>query len=233
LGYKVDIAELRIKLKDIFPSNWGGGDKLLWDMLRDICLLKYVRQSQLKDINPLYSKICATKKLQKLVKLELLKNPSKDVFIAGDVLSVLKYLGYNTKILPKNVTGEGGINELNNTEIFIQALKLPDYLALLYPNFEYIKPDALLVRGTKERYKLEFLEVEASKSNWSDWLENKRINYLKLAQDRQVYSYWKAQCNYLDMPVPDIKDFKFSVSIIGKINKDFGEGFNFRENLYA
>lgn len=233
----IDYYELKEKLREVIPLNSGGSYKLLWDMLYHVRLLKYVRRSQLKDIDSRYSKICAAKKLLKLSELGLLKNTQEDIFIATDkVLPLLKQAGYNTKTLPKSIEGSGNINEQNNTSIFIQALKLPDYKFLLFPVFydndkPYLKPDALLVRGNKDKYKLEFLEIEASKSNWNDWLENKRINYLKLASEKQVFNYWKAQCSFLNLPVPEIADFKFSVSIIGKINKNFGEGFNFSERL--
>ncbi len=201
-------------------------------MLYHIRLLKYVHRSQLKEIDSRYSKICSAKKLSKLVELGLVENTYQEVFVSTpDSLELLKKLGYNTSILPKNFKGDGNINELNNTEVFIQALKLPDFIALLYPNFEYLRPDALLIRGTKENYKLEFIEVEASKSNWNDWLENKRINYLKLAGEKRPFSYWVTQCKLLELPIPDINDFKFSVSVIGTIKKDFGTGFNFMEEL--
>ena len=227
----MDVSD-KILFQDIIPLNSGGSFKLLFDMFYHIRLLKYVRQSDLKLINPRYSKICATKKLNKLVELEYLENTYEDVYSATDkVLPKLKKNGYNIKILPKESKGKGEINQLNNTEVFIQALKLPDYKTLLYPNFDYIEPDALLVRAKDNAYKLEFLEVEASKPNWESWLENKRINYLKLASDKEAYKYWKIQCSYLNLTVPDIKDFKFSVSIIGAVNKDFGTGFNFIERL--
>lgn len=227
-----DYNELKEKLRDVIPLGSGGSYKLLWDMLYHIRLLKYVRRSQLKEIDNRYSKICAAKKLIKLVNLGLLKNTYEDVYIStAKSLELLKQLKYNTPILPKNISGEGFENELNNTEVFIQALKLPDFIALLYPNFEYLKPDALLVRGTKEKYRLEFLEVEAGKSNWDNYLENKRVNYLKLAGEKRPFSYWVSQCNFLDLPIPDIKNFNFSVSIIGKVKNDFGTGFNFKERL--
>jgi hypothetical protein len=226
------LLELKNELRDIIPLESGGSFKLLWDMLYHIRLLKYVRQSDLKLINTRYSKICSTKKLDRLVNLELLKNTDKDIYTATDkTLSFLKDNGYNIKTLPKSIDGHGGINEINNTEVFIQALKLPDFKILLYPSFEYIRPDALLVRMNSKGYKLEFLEVEASKLGWNDWLENKRINYLKLARDRQAYAYWKSQCTYLDISPPDIKDFKFSVIFVCSIKIDFGQGFNFLERL--
>jgi hypothetical protein len=234
---EIDLYELKESLRDIIPLNSGGSFKLLWDMLYHIRLLKYVRRSQLKEIDKRYSKICSADKLKKLVERDLIKNTQSDVFISTfRSLNLLKQLKYQTVTLPTNISGEGSINELNNTAVFIQALKLPDFKALLYPTFyldnkPFLKPDALLVRGTKEKYKLEFLEVEASKPLWETWLEEKRINYLKLAQDKQAYSYWKSQCSYLDITPPDIKDFKFSVSIIGEVKMDFGTGFNFTERL--
>lgn len=218
-------------LKDIIPLSGGGSYKLLWDMLYHIRLLKYVRQSDLKLINPRYSKICAVNKLDKLIEIGWLSNPSSDIYVANDALiPILKDNGYQIKTLPK-VVGYGGDNELNNTSVFIKALKLPDFKALLFPSFEYIRPDALLVRAVDNRYKLEFLEIEVDKPDWINWIENKRVNYLKLAQDRQVYAYWKSVCSYLDLAVPDEKDFKFSVSIIGDIKLDLGKGFNFMEEL--
>lgn len=219
-------------LKDIIPLSGGGSYKLLWDMLYHIRLLKYVRQPDLKAINPRYAKICAVKKLDRLIELGWLSNPYSDVYIATDaVLPVLKDNGYQIKTLPK-ASGYGGINELNNTSVFIQALNLPDFKALLFPSFDYIRPDALLVRASFNKYKLEFLEIEAEKPDWVDWVENKRINYLKLASDRQVYAYWKSVCSYLNLPVPEERVFRFSVSFVGKIKLDFGKGFNFVERLW-
>jgi len=218
-------------LKDLIPLNSGGSYQLMADMLYHIRLLKYVTQDHLLAVNKRYNKICAIKKLDRLIELNYLENPSLNVYTATDkVLPIINKYGHNIKTLPK-ATGFGGINELNNTKVFIQALKLPDYKALIYPSFNYIRPDALLVRQSDKGYKLEFLEIEASKPDWNNWIENKRINYLKLAQDRQVFSYWTAQANYLNLPKPDIKNFRFSVSFIGKIKLDFGVGFNFMEKI--
>lgn len=234
---EIDLYKLKEELRSIIPLSSGGSFELLWGMLYHIRLLKYIRQKQLKLINTRYNLVGSKNKLIALQELDLIKNTQQDIYISTvKSLTLLRQLGYKTNYLPKNIAGEGSINEINNTEVFIQALKLSDFLALLYPVFyedekPYLKPDALLVRGTKERYKLEFLEIEASKSNWNDWLENKRINYLRLSKDKQAYSYWKVIADYLSLPMPDIKDFKFSVIVVGKVNKDFGTGFNFRESL--
>lgn len=224
----IDIKE---PIKKIFPKGWAGGDKLALDMIRDIRLLKYVRQSQLKDINKGYAKICAKKKLQILVDLKLLIVRNEDVYIAtNEAVQVLKDKGY-TEVFPAGITGDGAINSINNTECFIQAMKLTGFKALLFPSFGYIVPDALMVRTNDKGYKLDFLEVEASKSGWNNWLEEKRIKYLELAKDRQAYEYWKVQAGYLGLPVPDIKDFKFSVIFVCRLTKNFGQGFTFKERL--
>ncbi|MDR3609985.1 MAG: hypothetical protein P4L27_05450 [Ignavibacteriaceae bacterium] len=233
---EIDLYELKEQVKDIFPKGFEGY-KLLWDMLYHIRLLKYIRRSQLKEIDSRYSKICAAHKLIRLVEVGLIKNTQEDIFISTyKSLNLFKQLKYPTVSLPKNISGEGSINELNNTIVFIQALKLKDFKALLYPTFyldnkPFLKPDALLVRSKGNQYKLEFLEIEASKPLWESWVEEKRINYLHLAQDKQAYAYWKSQCTYLDIIPPDIKDFKFSVSIIGEVKMDFETGFNFMERL--
>jgi hypothetical protein len=224
--------ELKEQLREIIPLNSGGSFQLLWEMLYHIRLLKYVHQSHLRQINPRYSKICATEKLKHLIRLELLESPQKDVYIGtAKIDEHLIEENYNTRNLPKISTGLGDINQLNNTDVFIQALKLPLFKTLLYPYFDYLLPDALLVLMDKDKYKLEFLEIEAGKSNWSDYIEKKRLNYLQLASDNQVYSYWKSRCKDLNIEPPDIKDLKFSVTFVGNIKKDFGAGFNFKEKL--
>ena len=229
---QVNLYEYNQLLEPIINIGKGGSYSLFWEMIYNIRLLKYVRQSKLRLINDRYKVVGSKNQLKEISKLGLVKNTQEDIYIVLDnSLPPLKESGHNIKILPKEISGKGSINEINNTDVFIQALKLPDYLALLYPSWNYLRPDALLIRGAKERYKLEFLEIEAGKSNWNDYIENKRLNYLNLSKDGKVYSYWKAASSYLDLPLPNVKDFKFSVSIIGKIKKDFGKGFNFIEKL--
>jgi hypothetical protein len=233
---KIDIDDLEQKLISGFTLNSWGSYEAVWDMLYNIRRVKYIRRNQISKINKRYNKTCSPDKIARLIELGLIKKTDNDILISTDKsLQLLEQLGKDISLLPESIEGKGAINELNNTEVFIQALKLPDFLALLYPRFPnhnpYLKPDALLVRGTKEKYKLEFLEVEAGKSNWDTYLANKRINYLKLAREKRAYTYWTWQCELLKLSIPDIKDFKFSVSIIGKIKKDFEEGFNFMEKL--
>lgn len=233
----VDLEELKDQLREVIPLNSGGSFQMLWDMLYHIRLLKYVRQPQIKLIHKNYEKISADKKLKEYIKLDLLSVSKKNIYSASNKsLQILKQLKYPYKTLPKMISGEGDINEINNTTVFIQALKLPDFKTLLYPRFPdsdrpNLIPDALLVIEREGQYKLEFLEVEASKPNWDNWLEKKRDKYIALAKSREAYDYWKIKAQYLNMPVPDIKDFKFSVTFICKINKDFGPGFTFKDKL--
>lgn len=233
---KVDIDEIEHKLTLKFTRNSWGSFEAIWDMLYDIRMVKYVSREQISQIKKRYDKTCSLKKINHLIELGLLKQTPNKVLITTDYsVDLLGQLGKNVSILPTEIKGDGAINELNNTEVFIQALKLPDFIALLYPRFPknnpYLIPDALLVRGTKERYKLEFLEVEAGKSNWDSYLEKKRNNYKILANEKRPYTYWTWQCKLLNLPVPKIEDFKFSVSIVGKIINDFGTGFIFMEKI--
>jgi len=210
-----------------------GASKLFYDMLFDIARLKYVRQSQLKLINKTYTKVCATSRLMELVGLGYLENTYQDVFKpTSNLKKILK--NYQIKTLP-DPNGFGGINELNNTEVLIKALKLPSFKGLLYPRFPYAKPylipDAMLILGDEKRYKLIFLEVEAGKENWETYLETKRNNYLRLAREPLAYNYWIANCQYFNITPPPKESFSFSVWIIGKTKFDFGEGFLFMEDL--
>ena len=181
-------------------------------------------------IKPAYKKIATYKNLQELCHLDYLFSPGHEVYCATDkVLPILQAAGYNTALLPSKPTGTGNINELNNTDVFIRLTKSEHFYVLLYPQFGYIIPDALLVQLDKDnrRYKLTFIEVEAKKPNWEDYIEVKRGNYLKLSQDIEVYNEWKRCCVKLLLPVPAVNDFCFSVSFYGSIKKDFGEHFNF------
>jgi hypothetical protein len=220
----------------------GGSYSLFFDMLYDIRLLKYSTPEQLKKLNPRYDKL--TGKFNKYCELGFLKNTHDNVYIATDLIyDSLKVHCKNYKksikdinLLPKQSKGLGDINELNNTDVFIQAIKLPDYLALLYPHFpevppSYIEPDALLVLKNETQYKLVFLEIEAQKPDWENHLYGKSKNYLRLSNDILVFKYWLNKSEILKLPKPDIKTFCFSVWVIGKTKFDFGNGFIFKDSL--
>lgn len=215
--------------------------KLVWDLFYKTRLLKYVHHEQYPTIRKTLNKVSAEWKLKLLCKEGYLEECERaKVFVATDqILPVLKELKeYNTNLLPKNKpNGKGDINEILNTEAFIQAVKLPDFYTLLYPTefreSHNLIPDALLVLKSKEekRYKLIFLEVEAKKPNWINKLIGKRDNYKLLSKDYRFYDYWKTTSEKIELPMPDISQLKFSVNFICSIKENFGNGFHFTQSL--
>lgn len=222
-------------------SAKNGSYKLVWDLFYKTRLLKYVHHEQYPTIRKTFNKVSAEKKLKHLCNEGYLEEcENGKVFVAtDDVLPILQELKeYNTNLLPKHKpVGKGDVNEILNTEAFIQAVKLPDFYTLLYPT-EFreshdLIPDALLVLKSKEekKYKLIFLEVEAKKPNWIEKLAGKRENYVSLSRDYRFYDYWKKTSTTIGLPMPDISQLKFSVNFICTLKKDFGTGFNFIESL--
>ena len=225
--------------KTLEPLKEGSSYRNIYKLLYYICLFKYSNRELLQKSFTSAFKIATKEKIKFLNNLgyfDLLEDviiPNKTTF---EILQILDKkdldLDYSpSKLLPALPSGMGNINELNNTEVFIQAVNLPDFYSLLFPNFGYIIPDALLVRKNGDKYKLEFLEIEASKENWSSYLENKHQNYLQLATNKDVYDYWLDCCDIFKWSIPDINNFKFSVVIIGKIKRDWEDCFIFRETL--
>lgn len=238
------------KIHTLYPKGKSAAKNFslqaYWEMLFDIRLLRYVHASQIPKIQSKYRKICSLKNLRNLCGFGYLREcENKEVFIATD--EVIKFLPYvewgkedkekrDVNFLPeKESIGKGDVNEILNTETFIQAMKLPDFYTLHYTS-EFkdshdIVPDALLIRKDSYKYKLTFLEIEAKKSNWLSILENKKNNYIDLSRDIRIYDYWKKQCNKLKLRIPTIEEFKFSVKFICALQKPFGKGFKFETAL--
>jgi len=124
----------------------------------------------------------------------------------------------------------GKSNVLNNTDVYIQALRVPDFYALLFHDFGYLEPDAILVQKREEKYKVTMLEVEASKKK-PDWFDIKKENYLRLAKDMYCYEVWVEKARILDLRIPTLEEFKFNVTFICSFTKELGEGFNFTPSL--
>ncbi|MFZ1321399.1 MAG: hypothetical protein WAT71_07570 [Ignavibacteria bacterium] len=208
--------------------------KATYEMLYYVRMLKYVHKKQFTKIRSTYARFSSQKSLDFLCHKGWLEKRMDSVYSTSDkTLPILKAQGFNTDILPVKISGKGMINELQNTESFIQAMKLENFKALLYPKFGeqkvWLRPDALLVLHdtTNKKYKLTFLEVEAKKSDWFNHILGKREKYLRLAQDIEFYNMWLILAKKLGFPQPDISTLKFSVFIIGSIKKDFGTGFKF------
>ncbi len=229
-----DLAQAKSELK---PLISGGSYTAVYRLLYFASLLKYVTQTHLKAIGfSGVGKVATKKKLLTLHECGYLRLANETLGIYSTTiktLQLLKALGRDLKLLPSVPKGTGA--EIYNTDVFVKALNLPNYYALLFPQFPqdkpYIIPDALLVLKEDNRYQLNFLEIEAEKPNWEHYLQTKYDSYKRLARDPQVYNYWKAFSRHIQLPCPSIKDFKFRVMIIGSISKYWGPGFEFRSEL--
>ena len=230
-------SDLETKKLELKPLVSGGSYENIYQMLYYLALLKYATQQHLKSIGfPGAAKVATKPKLHALHKLGYLRLANETLGIytsTSKALQLLRMLGHDLKLLPGVPKGTGA--EIYNTDVFVQALKLPNYYALLYPQFPkenpYIIPDALLVLKEERRYQLNFLEIEAEKPNWEAHLQTKYDGYKRLAKDMAMYNYWKAYSGYLKLPCPSVEEFKFRVIIIGSIIKDWGKGFEFRSAL--
>lgn len=219
------------ELQPLCSLGSGGSWQLMTEMLYHIRLVRYATQAQIKQINPRYEKICGKKKLEKLVELGMLAGSYRATPKTTDLL---KALGYHITLLLPEPTGDGAVDSILKTDVFIQALKLPNFKALLFPRFPkdvpYLIPDALLVLSKENRYQLNFLEIETEKPDWHNHLENKRKNYERLGKDDQVYRYWENICEHLKLKKPTKEQFKFSVLCIGNIKKDW-LGWGFKQGI--
>ena len=216
------------ELAHIIPMNAGASYGLLWRIFYTTRLLKYVHIKQFGKIAKSFNKICTYKKLKQLCELGYLKSPQEAVYCATDkVMPILKEYGYLTDVLPAESEGKGDLNELNNTEAFIQQLKIPYFMTLLYPQFgkpkPYLIPDALLVQQDKDnrKYKLTFLEVERKKPEWDQYINRKLDNYRFLASDIEFFNTWSKFCELLSLPKPNIHKTKFNVQIIKEANFNY------------
>lgn len=229
-----DIEAVKREFK---PLVSGGSYENIYQLLYYLTLMKYSTQGHLKSIG--FSgaeKVATKKKLQVLSELGYIRLANEKLGIyssTAKTLQLLKAVGHDLKLLPAVPKGTGV--EIYNTDVFVQALKLQNFHALLYPQFPmedpYIIPDALLILKEERRYQLNFLEIEAEKPNWEFHLQTKYDGYKRLAKDIAVYNYWKAFSGYLKLSCPPVEKFTFRVMIIGSIKKDWGEGFEFRSAL--
>lgn len=209
------------ELADLVIGRGGATWSALWQIFYYTRLFKYVHRKQFPKIKVFYNKITTDRNLRKLCELGYFKSCRDHVYCATNkVLPILEEAGYPVAVLPKEPIGNGDINELNNTEIFIQLTKLDYFYVLLFPQFEYLIPDALLLQldSKKRRYKLTFIEVESKKPNWENYIDQKKQNYLKLSTELHFYKKWIEYCQLLKIPIPKTTDFRFTYQIY-KINE--------------
>lgn len=220
------------ELAQLIPFKAGATFNQLWQIFYYTRLFKYVHRTHFAQIKAAFNKICTDKKLLALCDHGYLKNPQKDIYCATNkVLPILKEAGFPVKTLPDEPVGIGDVNELNNTGAFIKLVKKPLFYTLLFPNFGYLIPDALMVQKNVElkKYKLTFIEVENKKPEWGKYIKNKQVNYFRLSKDMVVYKKWCEYCDLLKIERPLISDFKFSVLFICDKKLDLGKGFRFEE----
>ena len=204
-----------------------------------IRLLKYSTQSQLRSIKfSGVSKVATRDIIHQCVKFGHISTADKNgiVFVPNEVTDqIVKKVNYNDagyiKVFANLPAGTETSNEIKNTEVFIQALKADYFYFILFPDFNYVRPDALIILKNESMYKLIFVEVETEQSNWQNRLDRMRENYLRLCKDKLVYDFWKQTATLLNLPIPDINDFKFSVKIISSIYNNWGEGFEFKQKF--
>lgn len=213
----MDIRTVKAELKHLPNLDNGGTWSNLWRLLYYTRLFKYVHREQFKYLNKTMFKVCATKKLNELCERGYLFSPGNDVYCATKMVDPIlreANLPEFVFIFPSIPDGEGYINEINNTEVFIKLAKQPDFYTLLYPNFGYLRPDALLVEKRDSKYRLTCLEIEAKKPNWKEYIDEKIEKYKKLSTDIQFYDWWCVQCEKLGFRKPLKEDFKFNYKII-------------------
>lgn len=204
------------ELADLIPRKAGATWSSLWQIFFYTRLFKYVHRKQYPTIKKSFNKITTDKNLKKLCDRGYLKCTSNHVYCATNkVLPILKEAGYSIDILPKEPVGKGDVNELNNTKVFIHLTKIDHFHTLLFPQFRYLIPDALMVQldRANKKYKLTFIEVEQKKPKWEEYIENKKTNYTRLSKDLLFYDTWLSYCTKLDLPKPELNSVKFSYLI--------------------
>lgn len=226
---------IKIKeLENLVPTKAGATYSQLWQIFYYTRMFKYMSYRNFTQLKTSYNKICTYDKLHTLCELGYFKSPQRAVYCATNkVLPILEEVGYPIELLPAEATGFGDINELKNTDAFVKTFKLPYFKMLLFPRFNNLIPDALVVQLDEDsrKYKLTFLEIEATKSKWDEYLLDKRDKYVKLSKELTFYNTWKDIAPKLGIPIPNITDFKFSVLFVCSIQKNFGKGFKFVSDI--
>ena len=118
--------------------------------------------------------------------------------------------GYNTKILQKEFNGTSLEHELKITDAVLDLMGDPEFYAVFYGNFGYVIPDAVVTYRKPDSYKIVFIEVEEPKPDWFDYMEKKKVFYMQLGKDKDVYEkWWKVWSTKLGLPYPQKNKFCF------------------------
>ena len=213
------------KYPDLEDVQAGSTWVKLFNFIYAIASLRYSTQKQLNKVS---SQFGTPKKLEKLRKRDYLTAiRNSDVYvITKKTRQLLKDEGYKTDILQADFNGINLNHQLKITDCLVSLIREDDHYALFYPNFTYLIPDFCLIKKRDDAYKIIFGEVEEEKPNWTDYLNEKREKYNRLAKDRDIYlKWWKVYCEKLGLPYCTEEQFCFSVLVKGNIKKDW-EGWN-------
>lgn len=195
---------------DLKPLTKGASFHQVIQTLYFAHLLRYSTQEHLKAVGSW--KIATKNKLETLVALGYLVKTGEVFKSTTKTLELLIKLDYNRSILPPPAEGAGV--EIYNSLQLVKIIKAPFYKHLLYPHFGYLIPDALAVFVDGNRYQLRFIEVEAKKPKWEEYIDDKRRKYERLARDEQVYRYWREMSQYLGLKCPNMADFRFKLEVM-------------------
>jgi hypothetical protein len=217
--------KLEERYQDLAEIVKGASFNQLFSFFYTLALLKYAVKDQLNQIN---NKLGTKKKLQRLVALDYLAATALEVYTITDkTLGVLANVGLNTKIIQRP-GGQGEKERLAVSEAILKIMSQADFFTVIYPEFKeagsqhfYLVPDAALIFKRENRAQLVFLEVEAQKHQWLDYLAQKRQNYQQLACNYETYNlWWRYQCQLLGFNLGLAAEFCFSVLVIGRFKPE-------------
>lgn len=228
---------------DRLDFNFGAGGisyKLLIEFLYIGRMLRYFTQNQIKSIQPRrYGKIGTKAKLKVLLDHKYLMSKTEGVYQVSkkprQIFEAAK-LDWEALTYGKRLGGEGRENEVLNTDQLIRLMREPyfyHYFFLRFPSSgkAFVDPDALMVLKKEDQYRLVFIEIENSKKgNWHEYVDDKRRKYQILARKKWVYHAWDKIANMLNLHLPEVSDFHFSVRFIGNFDFDVGreeKGFEY------
>jgi hypothetical protein len=212
----------REEITPLINKKGGASWEQMTGFLYHVRLLRYMTDDQVMRIG--FEKVRGKRK--QLANLGYLNHGSGTYRATEKTTRLLGALGYDITLLQPEPTGDGGVDSIRKTDIFIEALGLKNFKALLFPRFPkeepYLIPDALLVEAeSPTKYRLLFLEVETDKFYHDEYLENKKLNYERLGTDNQVYRYWCNVSEHLGLKKPSREQFCFSVCCLGNIKKEW------------
>jgi hypothetical protein len=205
-------VRLSDKYQDLSPLVSGSSFNQLFALIYKLAAVRYATVKQLNAVNP---KIGTKNKVSELTRLGYLsRSDGGFLFTALKGFELLKKEGFNTEILQKRLQGNYSEHQEKLTGFLLDEMQSPDYYAVIYPDFTYIKPDACLVWKRDNQYKIEFIELEVSPKD-SEYLPGKKQRYEQLARDIAVYSkWWKRWAELLKLPYCRLDQFCFGVRYV-------------------